>query len=266
MYARIACSVALDRLAIGIGLSAEGESEFASLSDEFAENACVKLSDIICSVYRTQLDASQELTWKEYQMSRLKWGAKAVAVVAACSLALSACGGGSTEEPGDTGTATDTATDAPAAGGGTITAAAAYETTNYHPSSTSSALAMGSNWHVVEGLWELNMNTYEPFKALSASEDPVQVSDTVYEVTLREGAAFSDGTPVTAEDVVSSFGRATAEGNIYGPMLSFIQSVEAKDETTVTITLEFPSSLLKQRLPLVKIVPAGGRRCERSFG
>ncbi len=49
-------------------------------------------------------------------------------------------------------------------------------------------------------------------------------------------------------------------------MLSFIQSVEAKDETTVTITLEFPSSLLKQRLPLVKIVPPGGRRCERSFG
>ncbi|MDN5559520.1 MAG: ABC transporter substrate-binding protein, partial [Ruaniaceae bacterium] len=190
-------------------------------------------------------------------MSRMKWGAKAVAVVAASALALSACGGGTEDPTGtDAGAGTDTATDAPAAEGGTLTAAAAYTTTNFPPSSTSSALAMGSNWHVVEGLWELDLTTYEPFKALAATDDLVEVTETQYEVALRDGAAFSDGTPVTAEDVATSFDRATAEGNIYAPMLSFITSIEAKDETTVTINTEFPTALLKQRLTLIKIVPA----------
>lgn len=182
-------------------------------------------------------------------MTRMKWGVKVVAVAAACSLALSACGG-SSEGAGETTSGSE------AVEGGTITAAVAYETTNYHPSSTSSALAMGSNWHVVEGLWELNMNTYEPFRALSADEDPVEVSDTEYEVTLRDGAKFSDGTDVTAEDVVSSFERAMTEGNIYTPMLDFISNVEKKDDTTVTINLDHPFSLVKERLTLVKIVPA----------
>ncbi|WP_182049733.1 ABC transporter substrate-binding protein [Changpingibacter yushuensis] len=186
-------------------------------------------------------------------MSRMKWGVKVVAVAAACSLALSACGGGSDSSADGTAGSTSAAE---AVDGGTITAAVAYETTNYHPSSTSSALALGANWHVVEGLWELNMTTYEPFKALSASDDPVEVSDTQYEVSLRDGAKFSDGTDVTADDVVASFERSMAEGNIYTPMLKFISSVEKKDDTTVTINLEYPFSLLKQRLSLVKIVPA----------
>ena len=137
---------------------------------------------------------------------------------------------------------------------GTLTAAVGYQTNNYHPSTTSSALALGANWHVVEGLYELNMATYEPYAALAAG-DPVEVSETQYEVTLREGAKFSDGTEVTAADVVSSWNRATAEGGLYVPMLSWIANIEAKDDTTVTITTAFPFSLVKERLSLIKVVP-----------
>ncbi|MCF2707046.1 ABC transporter substrate-binding protein [Arcanobacterium haemolyticum] len=187
-------------------------------------------------------------------MTRITWRAKAIAVAAACTLALSACGGksGSTESGSSsekTGTTEETGI------GGPIVAGAAYETTNYHPSNTSSALAMGTNWHVVEGLWELNMSTGQPYKALAAEDEPTKISDTEYEVTLRDGAKFSDGTDVTADDVVSSFGRATADGNIYAGMVDFVESITAKDAKTVTIKLKSPFSLIKERLAVVKIVP-----------
>lgn len=171
-----------------------------------------------------------------------------IALTAAAALALTSCSGG--------GDATEATGDGEAAGTGSITAGVAYETTNYHPSNTSSALAMGTNWHVVEGLFEFDMTDYSVYPALADGEALTEVSDTEYEVTLREGAMFSDGSEVTAEDVVSSFERAMAEGNIYASMLDFIESVEAKDETTVTITLTQPFALVKERLAVVKIVPA----------
>lgn len=115
---------------------------------------------------------------------------------------------------------------------------------------------MGTNWHVVEGLYELNMSTYEPFRALAATDDPIKVSDTEYEVALRDDAKFSDGTDVTSADVIESYKRASAEGNLYRPMLSFIADVTAKDSSTVTITLKQPFSLVKERLSLIKIIPA----------
>lgn len=174
-----------------------------------------------------------------------------VALAAAITLGLSACGGSDTGS-GDTGS--DGGSDG--SGGGEIVAGVAYETTNYHPSNTSSALAMGTNWHVVEGLYEINMADYSVYAALAAEDDPVEISETEYEVSLREGAKFSDGTDITSEDVVTSFERAMAEGNIYVPMLDFIDSVEAKDETTVTFNLTQPFSLIKERLAVVKIVPA----------
>ena len=173
------------------------------------------------------------------------------AALASSALVLAACS--SSDDSASTATSgTETAA---ATGNGTITAAVAYATTNYHPSTTSSALAMGTNWHVVEGLFEQDMSDYSVYPALSADDEPVEVSDTEYEVTLRDGAMFSDGTPVTTADVVSSFERAMAEGNIYLSMLNFIDSVEAKDDTTVTITLKAPFAQLKERLAIVKIVP-----------
>ncbi|MDO5670976.1 MAG: ABC transporter substrate-binding protein [Corynebacterium sp.] len=174
-----------------------------------------------------------------------------VAVTTAAALFLAACSGGSgTDSTGST----DSTGAAGAGSGETINLGVAYETTNYHPSSTSSALAMGTNWHVMEGLYELDMSDYSTYPALAAGE-PEEVSDTEMEITLREGAKFSDGTDVTTQDVVSSFERAMAEGNLYASMLDFIDTVEAKDESTVTITLKNPFPVALKRLAVVKIVP-----------
>lgn len=181
-------------------------------------------------------------------VSRRAFVAAGAAMAAAMGLGLSSCG---SNEPAPS-------TDSPttAQGGGDLTAAVAYETKNYHPSTTSSALALGANWHVVEGLYELNLSTYEPHDAL-ATGDPTKVSDTEYTVKLRSDAKFSDGAAVTAADVVASYERIIGQKSLYIPFLSFIESMTAADDTTVSIKLAYPFSLLKQRLSLIKVVPAG---------
>ncbi|QOQ39274.1 ABC transporter substrate-binding protein [Trueperella pecoris] len=187
--------------------------------------------------------------------SSKRW-AKLTAVAAATTLALSACGGGDTKtkETTSTGEATSSSTEG-AAPSGQINLGVAYETTNYDPSTTSSALAMGTNWHVVEGLYEFDMTNYKVFPALAAGE-PKKVSDTEYEITLRDGAKFSDGTDVTTKDFLESYKRTTADTSIYKQFFTFIDSVEAKDDKTVVVKLKYPFAALTERLVDVKVVPA----------
>ena len=170
---------------------------------------------------------------------------------AAGALGLAACGGG-----GDTTTTDDTTSGETTSGGGTITAGSAYAATNFNPATTSSALSLGTNWHVVEGLYGIDYHDYSTFPEL-ATGDPEQIDDTTYEITLRADAKFSDGSAVTPEDVIESYNRANAEGNIYVPMLAPIASIEKKDDTTLTVKTTIPNfSLIKERLAIVRVVPA----------
>ena len=169
-------------------------------------------------------------------MRMSKHFATGAALIAAAAMALTACGGGAASTTG------------------AITAGVAYETTDYGPITTS-ALAMGSNWQVLEGLYRFYMADYSVSPALAAG-DPVKVSDTEYEITLRDGAKFSDGTDVTAADFVSSYERATGEKSIYRQFFTFVDSVSAKDDKTVTITLKHPFAALKDRLVNVRVVPS----------
>lgn len=180
-------------------------------------------------------------------MRMSKHFATGAALTAAAAMVLTACGGGGSS----TGSG---GTDASGGPKGTVTAGVAYETTDYGPITTS-ALGMGANWQVLEGLYRFNMADYSVSPALAVG-DPVKVSDTEYEVSLREGAKFSDGTPVTAADVVSSYERATSEKSIYRQFFTFVDSVSAKDDSTVTITLKHPFANLKERFVNVRVVPS----------
>lgn len=77
--------------------------------------------------------------------------------------------------------------------------------------------------------------------------DLPELSDdgTVYTITVREDAVFSDGTPMTAEDVVATFERnledpESQRRSELGPM----ESVEATGDHEVTVTLSEPFSPL----------------------
>ena len=137
----------------------------------------------------------------------------------------------------------------------TLTAAVAYEGSDPNPIGTSSGVFLAAGWHVFEGLYELNMHTYRAECGLAA-DAPVQIDDLEYEVTLREGTVFSDGSPLTSADVVNAFER-NGESDLYGAFLSFITAVSASDERTVRFKLNAPmGSVLQERLALVRVFPA----------
>ena len=141
---------------------------------------------------------------------------------------------------------------------GVITAGISYElgTNGYDPASTTAALTIAANWHTMEGLTEIHPATRKVYAALAA-EMPKKVDDTTYEVTLRKDAKFSNGSPVTTEDVLYSFQRVIDPANksLYAQFLPFVDKVEAKDASTITFKLKHAFVLLPERLSVVKIVP-----------
>lgn len=169
----------------------------------------------------------------------------------AAALGLAACGGGaSTASSGKDGKESGGTT-----GGGVITAGSAYAPSSYDPYSTGSAVLLGTNWHVIEGLYGIDYHDYSTFNEL-ATGDPKQIDDTTFEVTIRDGAKYSDGTDVVAEDVATAFQRAK-DGGTYTSFMNPIASIEAKDKKTVTITTAIPNfGLLKDRLAIIRVCPA----------
>lgn len=188
---------------------------------------------------------------KNASLSRRTFLAGSAVAAAAAGLSLYGCGGGNAETPAE-GTGTDAGA---AVKGGQLTGACAYSSTNVNPIGNSSALMLGATWHVFEGLYDLDLHTYKTYNALAAAK-PTKVSDTEYEVALRDGAKFSDGSAVTAADVVNAFEKNMADAT-YGAFLSFISAVAAKDDKTIAFTLKYPfESLLEGRLSVVKVFPA----------
>ena len=183
-------------------------------------------------------------------MRMRKHFATGAAMAAAATMVLTACGGGSSTSPSTSSGSSDSG-----APKGTINVGSAYETTDYSPITTS-ALGMGANWQVLEGLYRFDMSDYSVSPALAAG-DPVKVSDTEYEIALRDGAKFSDGTDVKAADVVSSYERTTGDKSIFRQFFTFVDSVSAKDDKTVTVKLKYPFSNLKERFVNVHVVPSG---------
>lgn len=181
----------------------------------------------------------------------------AFGAAAGLAVAVSACAPGSD----DSGSSDST----PAAGAdsselnedGTITAAISYElgTNGYDPMTTTSALTIAVNWHILEGLTEIDPATGETYAAL-ASELPT-TDGTTAEVKLRDGAKFHDGTDVTADDVVYSFERVLDPDNnsLYASFIPFIESVTKKDDQTVEFVLKHEVGVFADRLSVVKIVP-----------
>ncbi|MFJ4027164.1 ABC transporter substrate-binding protein [Paenarthrobacter sp. NPDC089989] len=175
----------------------------------------------------------------------------AVGAAAAFTATLSACGGAAS-------TTTSNASNTAAVNRDLIIEAGiSYAlSTGFDPLSSSGATPMAANLHIFEGLIELHPATRQPYNALAAS-DPKKVNDTTYQVTIRDGAKFHDGSPVTTEDVAFSFTRVMDPANksLFSQFIPFIQDVKPVDAKTVEFTLKYAFPGFGPRISVVKIVP-----------
>ncbi len=128
--------------------------------------------------------------------------------------------------------------------------------TGFDPMSSSGATPLAANLHIFEGLVELDAATREPYNALAAA-DPKKIDDKTYQVTLRDGAKFHDGSPVTTDDVAYSFERVLDPANaaLFAQFIFFIDSVKKVDEKTVEFKLNTPFTGFGPRISVVKVVP-----------
>ncbi|MEX0427376.1 ABC transporter substrate-binding protein [Nocardioides sp. DS6] len=168
------------------------------------------------------------------------------------SAGLAACGStGSTNSSGKPlGTAAKPA--------GTITATAAFLlSSGFDPMNASSAVATAVNQHIFEALIDLDPVSRKPYLALAAAQPQPSKDGLTWTVRLRNDAVFSDGAPVTADDVAWSFTRTLDPKNaaLCASFISFIDSVKASGKNQVTFKLKSPFPLFSERISVIKIVP-----------
>lgn len=174
----------------------------------------------------------------------------------AITAGLAACGG-------DDKSSDKTSSDkkgAPASGTGgaqgTIEATLAFTlSSGFDPRNASSAVATAVNAHVFEALVDLDPITRKPYLALAKEQPKASADGLTWTVALRDGAKFSDGSPVTAQDVAWSFQRAADPKVLMAGFIPFIEDVTAKDDATVVFKLKAPFSLFADRIAAIKIVP-----------
>ncbi|MFE6075135.1 ABC transporter substrate-binding protein [Paenibacillus sp. NPDC057886] len=86
-----------------------------------------------------------------------------------------------------------------------------------------------------------------------ATDHSVSEDGLTWTVTLRDDVKFSDGEPLTAEDVRFTFETAAKSGSVID--LTNMADVEAPDATTVVFTLKSPQSTFISLLTTLGIVP-----------
>jgi peptide/nickel transport system substrate-binding protein len=130
----------------------------------------------------------------------------------------------------------------------TIVYAIQSDLPNWDPPNSVLRESIIMGYHVFDHLAARDLKTGKVAPSLAASWR--SVDDTTWEVKLRHGVKFHDGTPFTARDVKASFDRVldpekklTARGNH-----TKIKSVEVVDDHTVQFKTDGPYPLFVERL------------------
>ncbi|MFD1514583.1 ABC transporter substrate-binding protein [Halomarina rubra] len=92
---------------------------------------------------------------------------------------------------------------------------------------------------IVEGLYTYDETT-GVVPLLADGEPQANDDGTEYTVTIKDGATFSNGDPVTAEDVKYSFLAPVEEETENASELNMIDSISTDGEKSVTFTLKYP--------------------------
>jgi peptide/nickel transport system substrate-binding protein len=85
-------------------------------------------------------------------------------------------------------------------------------------------------------LYDPQADKFEPWLA----EKDQWTDDKTYEVTLRDGLTWSDGKPITADDVAFTINLGKMKTVPYNPLYGSIASVEAVDKKTTKVTFSEP--------------------------
>ncbi len=174
----------------------------------------------------------------------------------AITAGLAACGGTS-NTPNKKGSGKALGT--PGHPAGTITTTLAFQFNGgFDPMNTSGAVGTCVNQHIFEALVDLDPVTRDPYPALAKGMPTASGDGLTWTATLRDGAKFSDGTPVTADDVAWSFTRVLDPANkaIVAPFVTaFLDSVTATGPAAVQFKLKEAFVLFPQRIAVIKIVP-----------
>jgi peptide/nickel transport system substrate-binding protein len=165
------------------------------------------------------------------------------AVAFALAVMVAACGG-----PASSDSSSDT---------GTLTAVIGYgNNQSWDPTQTASAFSMAAFTNVYEPLVTGDPITREPEAALAAV--PAEVSGKTITFKLRDGAKWSDGQAVTADDVVFTYDRILDPGEnvqLRAFFSGWLDQVVAKDASTVEFQLKQPFQYALDRVETAMIVP-----------
>ena len=132
------------------------------------------------------------------------------------------------------------AAEEPGAGSDTLVIAIAEDTASYDPQRAFETLPSIVHKATYQTLVTFPADSVETVIPDLAASWEISDDGTVYTFTLAEGRTFSDGSPVTAADVVFSFNRLKNLTGNPSFLADGIASVEAPDDTTVVMTLENP--------------------------
>lgn len=157
-----------------------------------------------------------------------------VAAVLAAALGLTACGGG--------GEGSDSAT-----GDSTLVVDASFQLTTSDPARMFEPTGQIIDHVIYETLYTFDGSDSTTPVPLLATAEEISEDGLTHTFTLREDVTFSDGTPMTADDVVYSLDRVQQVKGNPSFLLDGV-TVAKVDDTTVTLTTATPDPALPYKL------------------
>ncbi|RYF83125.1 MAG: ABC transporter substrate-binding protein [Comamonadaceae bacterium] len=118
--------------------------------------------------------------------------------------------------------------------------------------SQNNALGNGVHAAIYDALVYYNSKTFKPEPQLATAWQ--LVSPTQMRMTLRQGVKFSDGSPLTADDVVYSLTRSMAKTSNYAVFAQGIDKVVKVNDNTIDIMLKAPTPTLINQLTELRIM------------
>ncbi|WP_348607486.1 ABC transporter substrate-binding protein [Halobaculum rarum] len=194
-------------------------------------------------------------------------GAAGVAAVSGC---LGGDGGqsdGETTDSGDdsgsdTDSDTDSGDDSGSMSGGTLNFALVKSPLEFDPIVLNDVPSDQVASQIFEGLYTYDEGT-GVVPELATGEPEVNDDGTVYTVTMTTEATFSNGDPVTPEDVKYSFEAPVDEETENASEFNMIDSIETEGDDTIVFSLKYPYGPFMNTLAAGRIVPMSVREDDK---